>query len=63
MKTYYTDPDQNGFRVRYWYDRSLRLWTSHVVDMLDNQRSDSMYEAFKDSIALDVPSYNYLMNP
>lgn len=61
MKTYYTDPDKNGFRVRYWYDPSLRLWTSHVVDMLDNQRSESMYDNVRKFICLDIPSYSYLM--
>jgi hypothetical protein len=61
MKTYYSESTSDGLRVRYWYDPSLKLWTSHVVDKEDNQMSNSMYDNVRKFICLDVPSYSYLM--
>lgn len=34
-----------SFKVAYWYDRSLRLWTIQVLDRQDNQIGDAQYEA------------------
>ena len=65
MKTYYSTPDSNGLRVRYWYDPHLRLWTAHVVDGEGNhanQISDSMYELDRKDICLNVTAYSYLMH-
>lgn len=58
-KTYHGPVNSNNERVRYWYDRSLRLWTAYVVDAEDNQLGSTQYEYSKGDIALDVSSYEW----
>lgn len=40
------DSDQrwysNGVRIA-WFDRSLKLWTSYLIDDAKNQRSETLY--------------------
>jgi hypothetical protein len=64
-RTYYGPANADGLRIRYWYDRSLRLWTANVVtggDDCADQVSDSMYELDRKDLTLDVSAYSYLMH-
>jgi hypothetical protein len=65
MKTHYGPTTEGGRRVRYWFDRSLRLWTAHVVqtneDGSEDQISTSMYETERGFIPLDTSAYDYLL--
>ena len=63
-KTYHGPVNAEGQCVRFWYDRSLRLWTAYIVtgtgDDAD-QISDAIYEVARNDVALDVSAYSYLM--
>jgi hypothetical protein len=60
MKTYYSE-EQDGFWVRYWWDRYLKLWTANVVDHpsdAGHQRSASLYFARREEVITDTGWYN-----
>lgn len=40
----------NGVRIA-WFDRSLKLWTSYLIDEKKNQRSETLYVNNRDDWA------------
>ena len=53
-KANYDEDDRwftNGVRIAWW-DRSLKLWTSYIIDEKKNQRGETTYANNRDDFAV-----------